>query len=235
MPDLADEDTAGSKYEGDTVISDEKSFLRQVSRPDMQTDDISKIIGLQVRNFPTTLSEDEVVNFLKEKVDDKITRDAISFMKYENSLSAAIEGGLEGVKVVAATKDIDFKESKKKFFGKPLYCRILKNLTPVKVDPPLGPPPQSTQDEGYGPSKNLQLSKIASKPSVKEQTDAIEGKGDEKKLKPKIINQKIAEFGLTNTTAQNIKRNHKEVGSPTSPEIKKSPKKSKAGDKQTKH
>ena len=52
LPDLADEDTAGSKYEDDTVISDEKSFLRQVSRPDMQTDDINKIIGLQIRNFP---------------------------------------------------------------------------------------------------------------------------------------------------------------------------------------
>ena len=78
-------------------------------------------------------------------------------------------------------------------------------------------------DLHLGKNQNL------SKPSVKEQTEAID-----KKLKSKATGQKVAEFGLTNTTAQNIKRNHKDVGSPTSPELKKSPKKSKAGDKQTK-
>ena len=69
------------------------------------------------------------------------------------------------------------------------------------------------------------------KQSVKEKTDVFEGKVDEKKNKSKTQGQKLVEYGLTNPPA---KRNHNDVGSPTSPEIKKSPKKTKAGDKGSK-
>ena len=57
---------------------------------------------------------------------------------------------------------------------------------------------------------------------------ALEDKADEKKNKAKAL--KIVEYGLTNPTSQ-PKRNHNDVGSPSSPDSKKSPKKSKGGDK----
>ena len=146
-------------------LSDDNSFLRQINRPDLQEEDVKKIIGLQVRNFPPTVTEEDVVTFLKEKVDENITQDAVSFMKHEHSISAAIETGLKGDNVIAATKEIEFRQSKKKFFGKPLYCRILKNLTPVKVNPP----PSPAHAEASGPVKDLHLGKNQnlSKPSVK--------------------------------------------------------------------
>jgi len=38
--------------------------------------------------------------------------------------------------IEAAMEKIDFKLTKQMFFDKPLYCRALKNITPVKKDPP---------------------------------------------------------------------------------------------------
>ena len=222
------------KHEGDTVISEENSFSRNIDRPEMNENDVIKIVGIQIRNFPVTLSEEEVVKFLMEKVDEEITKERVNLIKKEHSMDAAIEG-LDGVKVIAATKEVEFKQSKKKYFGKPLYCRILKNLTPEKHETQL---PPSTPSKA--PTVNLQFPDPAKnqvdnpKGLVKDKLKAIEEKTernqDEKKSKLKGSNNKIIEYGLTNTTLQ-TKRHHKDVGSPTSPEEKKSPKKSKAGDK----
>ena len=66
---------------------------------------------------------------------------------------------------------------------------------------------------------------------MKEKTNALEGKADDKKSKQKPFNNKIEEYGLTNTTAQQNKRNYNDVGTTTSPDLEKSPKKPKAGDK----
>ena len=33
---------------------------------------------------------------------------------------------------MAAIDQIDFKQTKQKFFDKPLYCRAMRNLTPIK-------------------------------------------------------------------------------------------------------
>ena len=72
--------------------------------------------------------------------------------------------------------------------------------------------------------------KMNPKLSVKEKTKALEGQTEDKKPKSKPnknSENKIFECGLTNTTAQQIKRSHNDVGSPTSPETKSSPKKTK--------
>ena len=100
----------------------------------MKEEDIKKVIGMQIRNFPPTLTEEEILKFLVENVDKDITLERVSFKKSEHSMNAAVENGMEGTKVIAAAKEIEFVRSKRKFFGKPLYCRILKNLTPEKSD-----------------------------------------------------------------------------------------------------
>ena len=115
-----EKETSGSKFEGDFVISEDPNFRRQIDRPEMKEEDIKKVIGLQVRNLPPTLSDEDVVQFLAEHVDKDITVDRVSFMKTEQSINAAVESGLEGAKVIAAAKVIEFRQSKKKFFDKPL-------------------------------------------------------------------------------------------------------------------
>ena len=218
------------KLEGDTAISEETSFRRNIDRPEMKDEDVKKVIGMQIRNFPPTLTEEEIVKFIVEHVDKDITMERVSFRKNEHSMNAAIENGMEGTKVIAAAKEIDFTKSKKKYFGKPLYFRILKNLTPEK--PEVLPSPVATPSKP--PMKTLQFGKPGNNQigTVKEKMKALEDKVDEKKPKTKSV--KIVEFGLTNTTTQQPKRTHTDVGSPTSPEAKKSPKKPKGGDKNIK-
>ena len=167
---------------------------------------------------------------INDNVDKTITLDQINFFKNEHSLNVAVENGLEGSKVVAAAAKLEFRQSRQKFFDKPLYCRILKNLTPEKIQPV-----QSLKSE-KSPCKTLAKefpipdakakTVESAKLSVKERSKAID-----KKLKPKP--NTILECGLTNTAAQQIKRNHNDVGSPTSPETK-SPKKPKSGSRQNK-
>ena len=239
-------EVSNNRNEGDSVISEAATFQRHLSRPQMTGDDIKKVVGIQIRNLPAAMSIEEVVKFLNESVDQDITADRVSIMKTENSLNASVENGLEGTKVMAAANELEFRQSKKKYFGKPLYCRILKNLTPEK---PL--PPTSNEIKSNSPCKNLnpelanepvpdkpaevkevkptKVNDPKSIPSVKEKTKAIETKADEKKEKSKTpIQRKLLEFGITNPTANQMKRTHNEVGSPTSPESKKSPKKQKA-------
>ena len=65
-------------------------------------------------------------------MDESITLEMLNIIKNENSVNATIEGGLDGEKVLSAAAKIEFRQSKKKYFERPLYCRILKNLTPEK-------------------------------------------------------------------------------------------------------
>ena len=214
-------DTEKETSEGDIVISEDKSFRRHIERPEMREGDIKKVIGIQVRNLPPTLSDDEIVKFFVENVNKDINLERISILKNEHNLNAAVENGLEGTEVIAAAAQIEFKQSKRKFFGKPLYCRILKNLTPEKAT---GNPPQSqVETQRHLPIKNISKETTTTKDnpnlSVKDKTNTIEVKVDDKKAKVKSL--KIFECGLTNTAAQQMKRAHREVGSPTSPELKK--------------
>jgi hypothetical protein len=208
--------------EGDTTISEDKSFRRQIERPELKDDDIKKIVGIQIRNLPPTLSDDEIVTFLVDNVDKDVTLEKLSLVKNEHNLNVAIENGLEGSQVIAAAAKLEFRQSKQKFFGKPLYCRLLKNLTPEKA-------PVKNLSKEINPVPKLQNNP---KLSVKEKTKALEDKAEDKKTKSK--SNTILECGLTNTTAQQMKRNHRDVGSPTSPETKNSPKKPKAVDKKVK-
>ena len=106
--------------EGDTTISENKSFRRQIERPELKEDDIKKIVGIQVRNLPPTLSDEEIVTFMADNVDKDITFERLSLFKNEQNLNVAIENGLEGSQVIAAAAKVEFRQSKQKFFGKPL-------------------------------------------------------------------------------------------------------------------
>ena len=46
-----------------------------------------------------------------------------------------IFSGLSPDDIEAATKKMDFKETKEKICGRPLYCTALRNLTPTKENP----------------------------------------------------------------------------------------------------
>ena len=63
---------------------------------------------------------------MTEHVDKDITRERINVMKKEQSINITVEIGIDCNRVIEAMKILEFRQSKRKFHIKPLYCQILK-------------------------------------------------------------------------------------------------------------
>ena len=96
------------------MICEDTNFRRQIERPGMTEEDVGKVVGIQIRNLPPSMSDEELVEFLQNNVDKDITFKRVSIMKNEHSLNASIENGLEGIKVMDAANKLEFRQSKKK-------------------------------------------------------------------------------------------------------------------------
>ena len=68
----------------------------------------------------------EIVKSDIESVNLEMARTAQKYTK------VLIFSGLSPDDITAATKKMDFKETKEKICGRPLYCTALRNLTPTK-------------------------------------------------------------------------------------------------------
>ena len=102
--------------------------------------DIAKYEGLTVQNFPKKLEEEDIINFLKEVGNEDLTdQTAIKLSKNNKYISASIEPLLPHA-VQNMIRLIHFPETKKKFFGVPLYFRAVRVMSPVKTDPPVPKP-----------------------------------------------------------------------------------------------
>ena len=91
-----------------------------------------KLTGLKINNFPLEMSEEEIFNFLKANVSDEILKENVEMNKSERNYSIVITDGLSSDKILTAVENLDFKESKKLVLKKPLYCRVIRSITPVK-------------------------------------------------------------------------------------------------------
>ena len=78
------------------------------------------------------MTEEEIVEFIREHV--KPDKDTVNFdmTKSERNISLTISSGIDSECILAVIAKLDFKESKKFLLDKPLYCRPLRNLTPTK-------------------------------------------------------------------------------------------------------
>ena len=75
-----------------------------------------KLTGLQINNFPKEITEDEVVNFLKEHAQKDL--ESVNFQLTDtkrNNENVIIFSGMSPHDMLAAMEKIDFKESKEKF------------------------------------------------------------------------------------------------------------------------
>ena len=92
----------------------------------MTESDINKITGFEVRNIPSSKTDEEVTAFLESMFEEELKR--IEYTRKNNKLSARVETGdkISGAEVVEAVNKVQFSTSKEKVFGNPLYCRILK-------------------------------------------------------------------------------------------------------------
>ena len=88
--------------------------------------------------------------------------------------------------IEAALEKIDFKLTKQMFLDKPLYCKPLKNTTPVKKDPPSRDENKQDLEEDGKNGQNDDLEEVME--SGEGETNIVKPKFFEDKLKKKARN-----------------------------------------------
>ena len=93
---------------------------------------LQKITGLEISNLPASKTDEEIKAFVEEKLESEINE--ISFKRKNKKVAVKIDtrNKVKGEKILDVVQQIQFISSKEKVFGNPLYCRVLKDLTPVK-------------------------------------------------------------------------------------------------------
>ena len=64
----------------------------------------------------------------------------LHFIKSERNIKVTINNSLDWMSVNSLLKNIHYHESQQKFWEVPLYCKPIRNLIPVKVQPKIQSP-----------------------------------------------------------------------------------------------
>ena len=113
----------------DAVIKDKPRFSPKIDRPNPSEEDNHKFDGVSIKNFPKETKEAEIIDFLLSKgLPEDFTKDKIEVGSH---------GNVEVTRISPQTcreiiSKIHFAETRQKYFGKPIYCRAIRELTPVK-------------------------------------------------------------------------------------------------------
>ena len=129
---LVEEGSDASERVNDKPIRDTTGFSPKLDRPEPTPNDIARYGGLTVLNFPKKVSDQEIFDFLKEVGGEELTDNTeIKLNRTSKNTSASLDP-LKPEVVQKMIKLIHFPETKKKFFGVPLYCRAVRGMTPQK-------------------------------------------------------------------------------------------------------
>ena len=106
-----------------------KQFSPNIARPVPSEEDVRKYDGVAIKNFPKETKKHEVIEFLKSKgLPEDFSNDNIAFGSH---------GNVEIRKMSSKScqeliSNIHFVTTRQTFFGKPIYCRATRDLTPEK-------------------------------------------------------------------------------------------------------
>ena len=199
-----------------------------------------RFTGLSIDNFDSCIKEEEIKSFLEKNIGISVCDKELSFHHTERKTTVTINSALRNTDILEAVKKLNFADCKKKFLGRPLYCRALRNITPEKLSEYT---PVKDNNSQKSPAVSLDMT-----------TNALEsptptGSGSQKKLEKKerqrqkkllgqssplnafdrLMKKKVAEQDQENASTPSQKRGPIELSSPNSPEVNE-PKKSKNGD-----
>ena len=109
--------------------------------------------------------------------------DTVNFNLTEgrHNKNIVVFSGMNPEEIEAAIEKIDFKQ---KFYEKPLYCKALKNITPVKNNPPAGDKNKQDDEEEEKNDQNEDL-----------EDEMESGEGEAIIIKPKFIEENIKKKG----------------------------------------
>ena len=154
--------------------------------------DTERYIGLSIANFSLDVGDEEIKNFLIEKVGEE-AKDKVTIIREKKKAAATISNSLTAEKVKEAMAKLNFNDCKLKFFGLPLYCRPLRDITPDKPSAVI-PIPDSQSSPIVTPTGTIQK-KIPGLPSSA-QAKAISRKNSREKKERKEKEKKLKEEEL---------------------------------------
>ena len=117
-------------------VLDTDHFPRQqVDRPTQSDSEKEKFNVVRIRNFPLDLSDEDIVKFLKEKVDKDISEKDIKSEKTQYSTNVFLGPGPSLEVIAKAMEVLDYKTSKNTFFeARKLHLQLHRLLTPGKKE-----------------------------------------------------------------------------------------------------
>ena len=111
-----------------------------------------RFIGLRINNFPLEMSNNDVLQFINEKLSKNIPDTNIDIVRTKKSSNVTISKGLDTTSITHIMEQIDFVSSKNLVLRLPLYCRPIRDLTPEKL------PESDDLASSYGENLNKSLS-----------------------------------------------------------------------------
>ena len=77
----------------------------------------------------------DILKFVNDYISSEIKASDVTIIRERKKVVINIDHILNRSTIRAVMSQINFSDCKQKFFGKPLYCRPLRNLTPEKTSP----------------------------------------------------------------------------------------------------
>ena len=109
-------------------------FPRRENTAPQTAADIERIVGLTIANISLEVEDEAIKKFVIENVSEEIEDGNINIIRDQRKAVATVTHSLTSATVQAALLKINFNDCKTKFFGKPLYCRSIRDITPEKQD-----------------------------------------------------------------------------------------------------
>ena len=118
----------------DVPIRDGNSFPPLVDKDAQCETDSAKFTGIFINNFPLDISKKEIYSFLGAKIpglSKSIEKDEINVVKNARNQCVSLEP-LDPSLVLKLKQALHYPDTNEKHFGNSLYCKPIRNLTPVK-------------------------------------------------------------------------------------------------------
>ena len=117
------------KLVGDKNILEIGSFPSQKPPTTMTEEDKKKVTSVKITNFPIEITENEVLDFLKKKVDETIKTEDVEIVRNERSSQIILGPGPKNNTIMKAVEELHHYQYSQ---GRLLYTRPIRPLTPIK-------------------------------------------------------------------------------------------------------
>jgi hypothetical protein len=141
--------------ESDKPIAETNNFRRKDPTAAVNEADEERFVGLTIANINLEVSDEDIKKFVSENVSKDLDEKSIDIIRDKTKAVVTITSNLTAEVIKEALSRINFIESKKKFFDRPLYCRPLRDITPNKNPEIIN---NSTVQESKTPSTEVKTS-----------------------------------------------------------------------------